>query len=78
MATPQQITPPPAPASAATTFTTPAAVAGMEGGGVAVDESKVSVLVGMGFLREQAVGALSSTEGDAEQAAGLLLAQMDI
>lgn len=42
-----------------------------------VEEAKVMQLQGMGFSREQAAGALSSTGGDAEQAAGLLLAQME-
>lgn len=43
-----------------------------------MDEAKVVQLMGMGFSREQAAGALASTGGDAEQAAGLLLAQMDL
>lgn len=43
-----------------------------------VDEGKVLQLVGMGFERGQAEGALESTGGDAEQAAGLLLTQMDM
>lgn len=43
-----------------------------------MDEAKVMQLMGMGFSREQASGALASTGGDAEQAAGLLLAQMDL
>ena len=43
-----------------------------------MNESKVLQLVNMGFSRQQAEGALVSTGGDAEQAAALLLAQMDI
>eukprot|EP00903_Cladosiphon_okamuranus_P012312 g11544.t1 len=79
----------PAPAAAATTAPAPAAAtpasAGASApaptpapGGAGVDEAKVMQLMGMGFSREQASGALASTGGDAEQAAGLLLAQMDL
>lgn len=42
-----------------------------------MDETKVSRLVGMGFTRHQAVAALESTGDDVDQAAALLLAQID-
>ncbi|CAM9594194.1 unnamed protein product [Phaeothamnion confervicola] len=41
----------------------------------ATDDAKIQQLVNLGFPRQQAVAALSSTGGDVEQAAGLLLAQ---
>eukprot|EP00752_Nemacystus_decipiens_P007191 g6440.t1 len=63
------------PASAGGSAPAPPAPAA---GGAGVDEAKVVQLMGMGFSREQAAGALASTGGDAEQAAGLLLAQMDL
>lgn len=66
----------PATASPASASATRAAAAAAVPGGV--DEAKVTQLTAMGFSREQAEGALSSTGGDAEQAAGLLLAQMDL
>ena len=64
-----------AAAAAATAAATTVAPAPASSGGV--DETKVSQLVGMGFSRDEAVAALESTGGDAEQAAGLLLARMD-
>lgn len=41
-------------------------------------EGKVLQLVGMGFSRQQAESVLASTGGDVEQAAVLLLAQMEV
>ncbi|CAM9785243.1 unnamed protein product [Ectocarpus sp. 13 AM-2016] len=66
----------PSTASAASASATPATAAAAGAGGA--EEAKVTQLTAMGFSREQAEGALSSTGGDAEQAAGLLLAQMDL
>ncbi|CBJ32761.1 conserved unknown protein [Ectocarpus siliculosus] len=66
----------PATASPASASATPAAATASAAGGA--EEAKVTQLTAMGFSREQAEGALSSTGGDAEQAAGLLLAQMDL
>lgn len=43
-----------------------------------VEEGKVLQLVGMGFSRQQAEGVLASTGGDVEQAAALLLTQMEM
>eukprot|EP00904_Undaria_pinnatifida_P000266 jgi/Undpi1/1023/HiC_scaffold_10.g04487.m1 len=77
--TPTPAAPTPAPAAAPAAPSPapaqPQAPAAMIGG---VEEEKVLQLMGMGFARDQAEGALESTGGDTEQAAGLLLTQMDM
>lgn len=77
-AAPALSTTPPSPRAAGTAAAAPSSHGTEDRANIMLREMKVLQLVGMGFSRQQAEGVLASTGDNVEQAAALLLAQMEM